>query len=365
MRKTTLLFLLFLLAGPTVCPEEKHPAGKSPELDVRQLILDHVGDGYDWHIATFGSRDLSIPLPVIVKGEASGWHLFSSSEFHHGREAYHGFSIAQEGAYKGKIIETLPSGREVRPWDFSLTKNAVSLLLSSLVLVVVILACAKWYKLRLREPENASPRGFVAFLELVVMSIVNDVIKPCIGKRYKRYTPYLLTVFFFIITNNLLGLAPVFIGGANVTGNIAITCVLALFTFVIVNIFGTKAYWKEIFWPDVPVWLKVPVPIMPVVEFLGIFTKPFALMIRLFASILSGHALILGLTCIVFLTVRLGAAMHIGMSVFSVALIVFSDFVELLVAYIQAYVFTLLSAIYIGLSQLEARHAPQAAKGRK
>jgi F-type H+-transporting ATPase subunit a len=259
-------------------------------------------------------------------------------------------------------VEALPSGEQVRPWDFSLTKNAASLLMSSLVLVAVMLSCAGWYRKRLGKPENASPAGFVAFVELIIMNIVGDVIKPCIGKNYKRYTPYLLTVFFFIIINNLLGLAPVLPGGANVTGNIAITCVLAVCTFIIVNIYGTKEYWKEIFWPDVPAWLKVPVPIMPAVELLGIFTKPLALMIRLFASILSGHALILGLTCMIFLTVRLGVAMNIGMSVFSVVLVIFCDFVELLVAYIQAYVFTMLSAVYIGLSQVEAHHLPKAGK---
>jgi F-type H+-transporting ATPase subunit a len=335
-------------------PAEIPPEDATRQWNVRELILDHVADGYDWHIASFGSRHIAIPLPVIVKGKESGWHVFSSAKFHHGHDAYQGFSIATEGAYKGKIVEALPSGEKVRPWDFSLTKNAASLLVSSLVLVILILACASWYKKRLEEPQNASPKGFVAFVELVIMGIVEDVIKPCIGKNYKRYTPYLLTIFFFIIVNNLLGLAPVFLGGANVTGNIAITCVLALCTFMMVNIFGTKEYWKEIFWPDVPVWLKAPVPIIPAIEFLGIFTKPFALMIRLFASILSGHALILGLTCMIFLTVRLGVALHVGMSVFSVILIVFSDFVELLVAYIQAYVFTMLSAVYIGLSQAQA-----------
>jgi F-type H+-transporting ATPase subunit a len=360
MRKTTLLFLLFLLpAGMKVYPEEIHPEEEKTEWDVRELILEHVSDGYDWHITSFGRREIAIPLPVIVKGKESGWHVFSSAKFHHGHDAYQGFSIATEGAYKGRIVESLPSGEEVRPWDFSLTKNAASLLMSSLVLVILILACANWYKKHLGKPENASPKGWVAFVEIVIMSIVNDVIKPCIGKNYKRYTPYLLTIFFFIIINNLLGLVPVFLGGANVTGNIAVTCVLALSTFAIVNIFGTKAYWKEIFWPDVPVWLKAPVPIMPAIEFLGIFTKPFALMIRLFASILSGHALILGLTCMVFLTVRLGVAMNVGMSVFSVILIIFSDFVELLVAYIQAYVFTMLSAVYIGLSQVEAHPVPK------
>jgi F-type H+-transporting ATPase subunit a len=337
-------------------PADIHPDKETEELNVSELILDHVGDGYDWHITNFGHTPVSIPLPVIVKGKESGWHLFLSSEFHHGHDSYKGFSIAQEGPYKGKIIETLISGEEVRPWDFSLTKNASSLLLSSIVLVILILSCANWYKKRQKNPEDCSPKGFIAFIEMVVMSIVDGVIKPCIGKNYKRYTPYLLTVFFFIIFNNLVGLIPLFPGGANVTGNIAITCVLALFTFVIVNLFGTKEYWKEIFWPDVPDWLNVPVPIMQAVEFLVIFTKPFALMIRLFASILSGHALILGLTCMVFLTVRLGTAMNTGMTVFSIILTVFSDCVELLVAYIQAYVFTMLSAVYIGLSQVEAHH---------
>ena len=329
---------------------------ENSDLNVRELILEHVGDSYGWHIVDWDDHPIAIPLPVIVRGQASGWHIFSSAKFHHGHASYQGFSIAHEGEYKGKIIETLSSGEEVRPWDFSLTKNAASLLLSSFVLVFVILMCARWYKKREGRPEKASPGGFVAFIEIVVMSVVDGVIKPCIGKNYKRYAPYLLTAFFFIIFNNLVGLVPLFPGGANVTGNIAVTAVLALFTFFIVNIFGTKEYWKEIFWPDVPAWMKVPIPIMPAVEFLGIFTKPFALMIRLFASILSGHALILGLICMIFLTVRLGVGMNASMSAFAIVLTVFSDLVELLVAYIQAYVFTMLSAVYIGLSQVEPHH---------
>lgn len=327
------------------------------ELNVRELILDHVGDAYDWHIVTLNDRHISIPLPVIVKGKESGWHVFLSSEFHHGHDAYKGFSIASEGPHKGKIIETLLSGEEVRPWDFSLTKNACSLVLSSIVLVFFVLLCAKWYKRRAGKPEELSPKGFVAFVEMVIMNVVDGVIKPCIGKNYRRYTPYLLTVFFFIIFNNLLGLIPIFPGGANVTGNIAVTSVLAVFTFMIVNIFGTKEYWKEVFWPDVPTWLKIPIPIMPAIELVGVFTKPFALMIRLFANILAGHAIVLGLTCMIFLTVSLGAAMNTGMSILSVIMTVFIDFVELLVAYIQAYVFTMLSAVFIGLSQIEPHHA--------
>jgi F-type H+-transporting ATPase subunit a len=182
------------------------------------------------------------------------------------------------------------------------------------------------------------------------------VIKPCIGKNYARYAPYLLTVFFFIFINNLMGIIPILPGGVNVTGNIAVTFTLALFTFIIVNIFGTREYWKEIFWPDVPMWLKVPVPLMPAIELVGVFTKPFALMIRLFANILAGHAIVLGLTSMIFLTVSLGAVMNTGMSILSVVMTIFIDFVELLVAFIQAYVFTMLSAVFIGLSQVEGHH---------
>ncbi|GHU71663.1 ATP synthase subunit a [Bacteroidia bacterium] len=351
----TALFLLFLNALTMNAQTELHevPAEK---FDVNSMILEHVGDAYDWHITSFGQTHIAIPLPVIVKGKESGWHVFSSARFHHGHESYLGFSIAEEGDYKGKIVETVSDGTQIRPWDFSLTKNAVSLLMSSILLIILVLSCAKWYKKRQGKPEELSPKGFVAFMELTMMSIVDDVIKPCIGKNYQRYTPYLLTVFFFIIINNLLGLIPIFPGGANVTGNIAITFTLAIFTFVIVNVFGTKEYWKEIFWPEVPVWLKIP-PIIPIIELIGVFTKPFALMVRLFANILAGHSIVLGLVAIVFLTTTMGALGNGLMSAFSVVMTVFIDFIELLVAYVQAYVFTMLSAVFIGLSQVEPHHA--------
>jgi len=349
---------LFTGMGMQVYPEEVNGTAlpeKEKKLDVTELIMDHVADAYEWHITTFGHTQVSIPLPVIVKGKDNGWQLFSSARFEHGAE-YQGFYISQEGDNKGKIVEKDDSGEEVRPWDFSITKNTCSLMLSSAALIVMILLCARWYKQRKEKPEEISPKGFIGMMEMLIMSIVNDVVKPCIGKNYKRYAPYLLTVFFFIFFNNLLGIIPIIPGGANVTGNIAITAVLAVFTFVIVNVNGTKEYWKEIFWPDVPIWLKIP-PIMPAIELVGVFTKPFALMIRLFANILAGHSIVLGLTCMIFLTVSLGAAMNTGMSVLSVVMTVFIDFVELLVAFIQAYVFTMLSAVFIGLSQVEAHHA--------
>lgn len=190
-------------------------------------------------------------------------------------------------------------------------------------------------------------------IESVVLMVYNDVIKECIGHDYRKYAPYLLTAFFFILVNNLMGLIPFFPGGANVTGNIAITLVLALFTFFFTNAFATKEYWKEVFWPEVPVWLKAPVPMMPVIEFFGLFTKPFALMIRLFANIMAGHAAILSLLAIIFITVKIGPLINGTMTFVSVAFGVFMTALEVLVAFIQAYVFTMLSAVFIGLSRVK------------
>jgi len=358
-----IILVIFLSVGIQAYSEEITGTAqpeKEKKLDVTELIMEHVADAYEWHITTFGHTQVSIPLPVIVKGKESGWHVFSSVRLEEGAE-YQGFSISQEGNNKGKIVEKGASGEEVRPWDFSITKNACSLMLSSAALIILILSCARWYRQRKEKPEEISPKGFIGMMEMLIMSIVNDVVKPCIGKNYSRYTPYLLTVFFFIFFNNLLGIIPIIPGGANVTGNIAITAVLAVFTFIIVNIYGKKEYWKEIFWPDVPIWLKIP-PIMPAIELVGVFTKPFALMIRLFANILAGHSIVLGLTCMIFLTVSLGAAMNTGMTILSIVMTVFIDFVELLVAFIQAYVFTMLSAVFIGLSQVEP-HTPHPLKG--
>lgn len=349
--------LLFTVMGfqPLVA-ENAHEAQPEKELNVKDLILDHLADAYEWHLTSFGDTHISIPLPIIVKGETSGWHVFMSSKFHHGHEAYEGFYIAQEGKYRGKIVEKNASGEEIRPWDISLTKNATSLIISSTLLIIIVLSVSKWYRRQARTGEKKAPKGFVGFMEMFIMSVQDDIIKPCVGKNYRKFSPYLLTVFFFILFNNLLGLIPLFPGGANVTGNIAVTLVLAVFTFFTVNLFGSKEYWKEVFWPDVPTWLKVPIPIMPAIELVGVFTKPFALMIRLFANILAGHSIVLGLTCLIFVTANLGAVINSSMTVVSVLLTIFISLVEILVAYIQAYVFTMLSAVFIGLAQIEPHH---------
>lgn len=322
-------------------------------VDAKDIVFGHIGDSYEWHVTTWGDTHVIIPLPVIVWSDWTGWHIFLSSRLEHGQE-YNGFYIAKDGEYSGKIVESIPSGDVVRPIDISITKVSFGLIFNSILLVLIILCVARWY--RKKTPESNAPKGFVGMMEMFIMMIYDDVIKSCVGKQYKRFAPYLLTAFFFIFINNLTGLIPVFPGGANVTGNIAITMVLAVCTFLAVNLFGNREYWKEIFWPEVPTWLKIPVPLMPVVELFGIFTKPFALMIRLFANIMAGHSVILALTSLIFITASMGSAVNSSMTVLSVFFSIFMNLLELLVAFIQAYVFTMLSAVFIGLAHVE--HAP-------
>lgn len=334
--------------------KEAAAENKSEEaIDVKGIVLGHLADSYEWHITTWGHTHITISLPVIVHGSDGQWHLFSSSHLSHG-ESYEGFYIAQSGEHEGKIVELNAQGEEVRPLDLSITKTVLALLINSTLLVLIILGTARWYKKR--TARTAAPGGFVGLMEMAIMMIHDDLIKSCVGKDYKRYAPYLLTAFFFILINNLMGLIPIFPGGANVTGNIAITFLLALATFLMTNLFGSREYWKEVFWPEVPTWLKCPVPMMPLIEFVGLFTKPFALMIRLFANMMAGHAVILSLTCLVFVTASMGAAINGTMTVVSVIFCIFMNMLELLVAFIQAYVFTMLSAVFIGLSRVESHH---------
>ena len=320
------------------------------QVDVKEIVFGHILDSYEWHITKIGHKELIIPLPIIVRSKTSGWHVFLSSKLEEHDGSYEGFSIAPIGTkYERKIVEYGPDGEQIRPFDISLTKIAFALVINSILLIIIVLCVAGWY--RKRTPDSPSPKGFVGFMEMFVMMINDDVIKSCIGPRYQKFAPYLLTAFFFVFLNNLMGLVPFFPGGANVTGNIAITMVLAICTFLAINIFGSKHYWKEIFWPDVPWWLKVPVPMMPVIELFGIFTKPFALMIRLFANMLSGHMAMLILVSLVFISVSMGPLLNSGLTVASVLFNIFMNALEVLVAFIQAYVFTMLSAVFIGLAQ--------------
>lgn len=345
------LACLAVFVQGAMAQEEPSADGKEQPIDVNEVVFGHIGDSYEWHITDIGGKAISIPLPVIVKS-STGWHVFLSSRLEEGE--YEGLYVASEGDNKGKIVERNADGQEVRPLDISITKNVTGLFINSAILVALVLGCARWYK---KHPvEQEAPKGVVGMLEACILSINDDVIKGCVGKDYRRYAPYLLTVFFFILINNLMGLIPFFPGGANVTGNIAITFVLAVCTFLAVNLFGNKEYWKEILWPDVPWWLKAPFPMMPIIELFGIFTKPFALMIRLFANIMAGHAAILSLISIIFITANLGPLINGSMGVVAVLFGVFMDALELLVAFIQAYVFTMLSAVFIGLSRTEPAH---------
>ncbi len=349
--KILILLAFALLSSNSIfAVESSQPNDKAKPLNVRDFILEHIADSYEWHITTFNDKQIAIPLPVIVHSSITGWHVFLSSELH--QQHPYGLFIPSDGKFKGKIVEKDASGVEVRPLDLSVTKVALSLIISGILLIIIIMSVAKSYRNGVYE----SKKGFVGFMELLIMNIHDDVIKPAVGEKYRHFAPYLLTLFFFVFVNNLLGLIPLFPGGANVTGNIAITFGLAVITFLLVNVFGTKEYWREILWPDVPLWLKVPVPLMPLIELVGIFSKPFALMIRLFANMLAGHSIVLGLTSLIFVTVSMGVAMNTSMTIVSVLFSVFIGFVEILVAYIQAYIFVMLSAVFIGLAQVKSHH---------
>lgn len=253
----------------------------------------------------------------------------------------------------GKIYEKLPDGSSVRPLDLSITKTVAQIWIVVIVLICIFTYCSRWYKKH--DERSQAPSGFVGMMEMLITTINDDVIKSSIGeKHYRKYSPYLLTVFFFILTANIMGLIPFFPGGANVTGNINVTFFLALCTMIAINLFGNKHYWKDIFWPDVPLFLKAyPVAVMPVIELFGVFTKPFALMIRLFANIMAGHAVILSFTCVIFLGWSMGVGYGLGLNTLSIVMLLFMNCLELLVAFIQAYVFTLLSAVFIGLAHVE------------
>lgn len=335
---------------PVSVQAQEQSTQQTEEIDVKSVVFGHIGDSYEWHITDIGKTVVRIPLPVIVYSSQSGWHAFLSSRIEENGGEYEGFYIAPAGSkYEGKVVEKNATGEEIRPLDISITKITLALFINSALLLIIVLSVARWY--RKREQGAYAPGGFIGFMEMFIMMVHDDVIKSCVGPNYKKFAPYLLTAFFFIFINNIMGLIPIFPGGANVTGNIAVTFVLALFTFVIVNIFGTKHYWKDIFWPDVPWWLKVPVPMMPFIEFFGIFTKPFALMIRLFANMLAGHMAMLVLTCLIFISASMGPAINGSLTVASVLFNIFMNALELLVAFIQAYVFTMLSAVFIGLAQ--------------
>ncbi|HPR26625.1 F0F1 ATP synthase subunit A, partial [Lentimicrobium sp.] len=364
--KKGLLFIFLLLSGLFAYPAPAAAGTGSGEshdeaFNAGHLIIDHIVDSHEWHIATIGHTHITIPLPVILIDQGK-LHVFSSSKFHHGHDAYKGFKIETErNANKGKIVKVIPGTMQTdtsasKPIDLSITKNVVGIFVSFLVLLFIFFSVAKAYK---RNPGHA-PKGIQSVLEPLILFIRDEVAKPSIGKHYEKFMPFLLTMFFFIFFTNLIGLIPVFPGGANVTGNIGVTLVLALFTFMMTSFSGNKSYWQHIFnAPGVPWWLKFPIPLFPIIEIIGVVVKPFVLMIRLFANITAGHIIVLGFISLIFVFSQISPMLGYGVSVVSVFFAIFISVLELLVAFIQAYVFTLLSALYFGMATEEHAHAEE------
>jgi F-type H+-transporting ATPase subunit a len=351
--KTNILiryFFLILLIGAcsTAYSKEPEKQGEGEEkFEASSFILEHIADSHEWHILTKkNGESVAIYLPVILYEKERGLNVFSSKHLAHGN-VYKGFRLEEEGDLKGRIVTVDEAGvadEKNLPLDFSMTKTVIGLLFSAIIGLFLFISLARSYK----KTGISHPKGIQSFLEPVILFVRDDIAEPNLGHKAGKYMPYLLTAFFFILLNNLMGLIPFpppF--GANVTGNIAITFVLATTTFLITQLSGNKNHWRHVFaTPGVPFWL---LPIMIPVEIIGLLSKPFALMIRLFANITAGHIIVLSLICLIFIFNSLALA---PVSIFFV---IFMDFMELLVAFLQAYIFTLLSALFISLA-VEEHH---------
>jgi F-type H+-transporting ATPase subunit a len=325
---------------------------KSDKFDAGKLIIEHISDSHEWHLKGEGKNTWAVPLPVILWTD-KGLDVFSSGKFEHGEATVQGkytYKLGENNHVEvldesGKVNEALTASII----DFSITKNVASLFFSAILLLYVFITVAKTYT---KNP-NQAPKGMQSLFEPIIIFIRDDIAKQSIGPKYQKFMPYLLTVFFFIWFNNMLGIIPILPGGANLTGNIAVTGVLALITFIITTINANKNYWHHVFaMPGVP---KAVLIILTPIEIMGVFLRPFVLMIRLFANIMAGHIIALSFFCLIFIFGEIHAGIGLGVGVVSVAFNVFMGLMEVLVALIQAYVFTLLSAIYFGAA-LEEPH---------
>lgn len=409
--------ICLLFPAKVIASADNGESKESGDLDVKEVIFHHLGDGYGWEVPF--AHIYRIPLPVIVRAEDGTWHSFSSSKLtevevihdeksgkvkeelipviHHIEKdgKSYDFVIAHASAHKNKVVQIFPLSeqeqanvkaeaeklkgnadlkngenivvpgyvclsengqdiyyKEYKPFDISITKNVCALLIASIIVWILCMTLVRHY----RKYGFRAPRKGMGFFELLVDFIYTGVIRDTLKEKANKFAPYLLTCFFFILVMNLMGLIVIFPGGANLTGNIAITLVLALLTFFVTNINGTKHYWKEIFWPDVPIWLKCPLPIMQVIEIFGIFTKPAALCVRLFANMMGGHMIVLTLTLLIFIFAAFGAAAAGSSVVISILFSMFMLALDVLVSFIQAYVFTMLSTIFISLAQPSEEH---------
>lgn len=349
-----LCFSLFILLQPTnilasepAVATAEHANKEEGSFNVTETILEHIKDDHSWHL--WGHT--SIALPVILYTPA-GFEVFSSKKLvdeHHEPVVYKGnFNYKLVGG-KTKIVNgagEVDVAASKKLWDFSITKNVASLFISVIILLLVILTAARAYK---KTGITSAPKGLQSFMEPIVLFVRDEIALPNIGaKRYTKYMPFLLTIFFLILTNNFLGLIPLFPGGANVSGNIAFTMTLAVCVFIVVNLSSNKNYWEHIFWMPGMHW-SMKLFLAPI-ELIGVFNKPISLMIRLFANITAGHILVLSLVCLIFIFKTVYAA------AIAVPFVIFIFLIELLVAFLQAYIFTMLTAMYIGMASEEAHH---------
>ena len=336
-----LVSFLIILFFPNISFSEDTTSKDDSELyNPVPAIMHHISDSHEWHLLGEGDASVTIPLPVILITEGN-LDVFMSSAFNHGRT----------DVVKGDRVYSMDSHGHIHEknhlsiLDLSITKNVASMFLALIVMLFLFIISANKSK---KNP--GAPSGILSFIEPLVLFVRDDIVKPNLGHNYKKFLPYLLTLFFFILVNNLLGLLP---GAANVTGNIAVTLVLSFITLIVTNFSANKSYWGHIFKPP-----GVPLALMPImipIELVGVFTKPFALMIRLFANISAGHIIILSLISLIFMAQSgLGTAGAFGLSPVSVLFVLFMYFIEILVAFLQAYIFTLLTSLFIGLATTEA-----------
>ena len=327
---------------------------KAEKFNATDMIMHHIGDSHGWHFFGSGENSVTLPLPVILFTE-NGMVSFMSSEFHHDTEGEHivekdgmqfvnyheKIYMLEEGATAINFDEDHNAINAGKPWDFSITKNVAAMFLTVTLMLLLFFSLARYHK-----KNSKAPSGFNNALEALVLFVRDDIARPQIGeKKYMKFMPFLLTVFFFIWITNLLGLLP---GAANVTGNIAVTVSLGLFTLVLIIVNANKEFWQHTFWmPGIPTFVK---PILAIVEVMGLIIKPIALMIRLFANITAGHIIILSLLGLIFILENAGVA---GISV---PFALFITVLELLVAFLQAFIFTMLSALFIGMAVAEHEH---------
>ncbi len=321
-----------------------HDTAEKEAFKPGDAILHHIADSHEFHFFSHKKSDGSefhatLPLPVLVYSPQRGFSAFMSSKFHHGHEMYNGYKLDHD-----KVVAVDANGNvdeSVKVYDFSITKNVSQMLLALIVLVLILTSIAKKYQKG--QGVTTAPKGFQNAIEPVITYVRDDIAKPNLGPKYKKYLPYLLTVFFFILINNIFGLLP---GAANVTGNIAFTAVMGIISFFVILFSTNKHYWGHIFWfPGVPLPVKI---LMIPVELLGVFTKPFALIVRLFANMTAGHIIILSFISLIFIFGEMSQVAGYAFSPVSIAFAVFIYVIEILVAFIQAYIFTVLTAVFIG-----------------